>query len=101
MDGIFTIGEEKELNSNGHQQQNDLSISPSTSNLNIDNLVYNSNSSSPGIFWWKIKKNNFFKGKKAKTAPLFMDGRVPNVYFVDDPDLRKSVQNQVNLFEFK
>nr|CAD2151071.1 unnamed protein product [Meloidogyne enterolobii] len=80
MDGIFTIGEEKELNSNGHQQQNDLSISPSTSNLNIDNLVFNSNSSSPG--------------KKAKTAPLFMDGRVPNVNFVDDPDLRKSVQNQ-------
>jgi len=51
MDGIFTIGEEKELNSNGHQQQNDLSISPSTSNLNIDNLVFNSNSSSPGIFF--------------------------------------------------
>lgn len=68
MDGIFTIGEEKELNSNGHQQQNDLSISPSTSNLNIDNLVFNSNSSSPGIFFLKknLGKKIFLKVKKQK-----------------------------------
>uniref|UniRef100_A0A1I8C0L7 mRNA-capping enzyme n=1 Tax=Meloidogyne hapla TaxID=6305 RepID=A0A1I8C0L7_MELHA len=65
MDGIFTIGEEKNLNDD---------FIPSTSNLNIDN------SNSPG--------------KKAKKTPLFMDGRVPNVYFVEDPELRKSVQSQ-------
>jgi hypothetical protein len=34
----------------------------------------------------------------AKNMPVFMDGKIPSAKFVEDPGLRKSVQEKVKPF---